>query len=102
MATQQTTTEFYKEKGKVRYTLILDEKAKDKLLNVAKTYRITQGEVLEVLLNQLNLGLMGQHFEAKRLAKDDGKTSKTELSKMMRDATPEQLAAIQAILGGKQ
>lgn len=54
------------------------------------------------MLNQLNLGLMGQHFEAKHLAKDDGKTSKTELSKMMRDATPEQLAAIQAILGGKQ
>lgn len=92
-------TDFYKDKGKLRYTVITTEQHREKLNKIAKTYRISQGDVIEVLLDQANLGLLGHHFDAKRESKSDGKLTKTELMKKMKGLTPEQLAAIEKIIG---
>ncbi len=95
---------FYEAKGMVRHVVILTEAHKTKLKQLAKTYNITQGEVVEVLLD---LEPQDRHgwsvwFEAKRDAKHEGKTTKTDLAKKVREASPETLAAIQALLNQDQ
>jgi hypothetical protein len=92
-------TGFYENKGKVRYTLILDKEAKDKLTKLAKAYKITQGEVAEVLIDKFDLNVFDAHFTAKRANKE---TTRTDLVKKMINLTPEQIAAIDAILSRPQ
>lgn len=89
---------FYEQKGMVRHTIILTEANKTKLKETAKTYKITQGDVVEVLLDQMDLNQIGPHFEVRHAGKDTGKTSKSELVKKLTAASPETLAAIEVLL----
>jgi len=90
--------DFYKEKGMSRYTLILSEAHREKLKKVAKTYNITQGEVVEVLLDQMNLGLLGGHLEAKRKSKTSDRVSQRTVIEELKGLTPEQLMAVKAAI----
>lgn len=98
--TQEQNAGFYEQKGMVRHMIILPEAHKVKLKRIAKTYAITQGEVVEVMLDQINLDQMGSHFEAKRALKDDGRLSKSVLVNKMKTLSPEQMRAIEAIMAG--
>lgn len=90
--------DYYKDKDVSRYTLILSETHKEKLKKVAKTYSITQGEVVEVLLDQMNLGLLGGHLEAKRKTKTSDRVSQRSVIEQLKGLTPEQLKAAEAAI----
>ncbi|MBI4984044.1 MAG: hypothetical protein HZC24_01490 [Rhodocyclales bacterium] len=62
------------------------------------TYRITRGEVIEVMLDQVNQVFFGSHFEAKRKSKDAQRLTQASVIKKFKGATPEQLAEIARIL----
>jgi hypothetical protein len=101
----QKAPDFYKTKGLIRHMVILPKEYKEKLKQIAKHFRITQGEVVEVFLDLEVTEELGSLFAARRTAKDDakpdGKSPRSELFKKMKDLTPEQLAAIEAILATK-
>lgn len=86
----------------VRHMITLSEAHKAKLKKVAKHFMLTQGEIVEVMLNQLDMSRMGQHFEAARNAKVSERTSVGSLASRIKakELTPEQRAAIEAILAG--
>jgi len=90
--------DFYKDKDVARYTMVLSEPHKDKLKKVSKTYGISQGEVVEVLLDQMNLGLLGGHFEAKRKSKTSDRISQRAVIEQLKGLTPEQLKAVEAAI----
>lgn len=96
------TTGFYEQKGLVRYTVIFSPVHREKLKQTAKQFGITQGEVVEVMLDQLDANAMAPHFQAKKTGKAEGRITKTELVKKMKDLTPAQLAAIEAIVSQKK
>ena len=92
------TKDFYVEKGMTRYTMILSKTHKEKIENVAKTYGITQGNVVEVLLDQMNVSLLGTHFETKRGAKSSRQGAKGAIVAKLKDMTPEQLKKVEAAI----
>lgn len=99
---QGKATGFYEKKGMARYTLILTETHKTKLKGVATAYGISQGDVVEILLDQMNTNHLDPFLKAKRNSKIDGRSpgglTQTAVIKKFKGATPEQLAAIAAIL----
>lgn len=98
---QEQAKGFYEQKGMVRHMLILPETHKQKLKKIAGVYGLTQGEVVEVMLDQINLNMIGGHFEAKKTSKGAGKSTKADLIKKMKALTPAQMKAIEAILAGQ-
>lgn len=81
----------YEDKGCVRYTMILSKESKDRLKQLAKTYKITHGEALEVILAS-DLSFLDKEFKAARENKvGSGPRVKTA------GLTPEQVAELQAI-----
>jgi hypothetical protein len=70
------------------------------LKKIAKTFNLTQGEIVEVMLDQINLNQIGGYFESKKAEKNNGKSTKTDLVKKMKGLTTGQLAAIEAIING--
>lgn len=103
MSKEETQAERYSEKGMIRQMIILPEAARDHLKAVAKQFKLTQGEVVEVLLAVAPeiMADLEDHFEAKRANRKDGRTTKAELVKSMKGLTPEQIVAIQAIIDAK-
>jgi len=88
--------EFYKDKGLTRYMMVLPQIQKDKIEKVAKSFKISQGAVLEVLLDNMDLNALDQFFAAKREAKNSNKGSKRQIIEKMKGLKPEQLAEIEA------
>ena len=87
------------QKGVVRQMFSLSEASKERLKQVAKRYSITQGELLEVLIDQMDEEKLEPLFREKRatkLALRHG--TKAALIKKMGSLTPQQLAAIEAIV----
>lgn len=79
-----------------RWTVVLPQAYKNKVEDFASKHRITQGEVLEVLLDQINVEVIGSHFEAKRENKvaQRGKMSETKkvLMEKLKDMSPDEIA----------
>jgi hypothetical protein len=89
---------FYEEKGMVRYTMIIPKTSKEKLEEIAKSYKITQGEVVEVLIDQAESegsASLGAAFIAKKSSKVKVKSSKRGIIEEMKGLTPAQLAQVQ-------
>jgi hypothetical protein len=82
-----------------RFTIIVTKEHRVKLNKFAKSYKITQGEVVEVLLDYLerNEDLLRSHFEAKREVKVDGRGKKSELFDRFKKLTPEQIALLEKL-----
>jgi ABC-type sugar transport system ATPase subunit len=97
------TTGFYEAKGMIRRTVILNKGYPDKLSKIAEDYSLSQGEVVEVFLDQFDANRLGEHLKAKKVAKKpSARLTKTDMVKKMKDLKPEQLAAIEAIIRGSQ
>lgn len=100
------STGFYEAKNMVRRTVIIADDTLVSLKKYSKKYKITQGELLDVLLTQVDLDTFQKLFEAKfaeRAAeKSAAKSIKSGLVKQLKNLKPEQLAAIEAIIEGKQ
>lgn len=95
---QDQSKGFYEQRGMVRQTVIMTEAHKNKLKEVAKRYAITQGEVVEVLLDSADMDAMGQFLTERRNGKLAQRETKTDLSKRLKGLSPEKRAAIEAIL----
>lgn len=88
---------FYEEKGMVRYTMILPKAYKEKIEQIAKAFKITQGEVVEVLLDQSDInpsGAFDAAFVEKRASKATKKSSKRGIIADMKNLSPEDLAVV--------
>jgi hypothetical protein len=101
MSQAQKELGFYEAKGMVRRTIILSENHFKKLKDSAKQVRLTQGEVLEVLLDNADFDALAGQFQVKRQSKQGGRQVDSALVKKMKGASPEKLAQIQAILDGQ-
>lgn len=81
-----------------------------KLTDVAKEFKLTMGEVLEVVLTHVDLNAMAPHLSAVRERKleirENAKRDRAEstnpkvatLAKQLKDLSPERLAEIQALI----
>lgn len=94
------STGFYEDKGMKRRMVIMDDPHFAKLKTLAKSVKLTQGEFLEVLLDGADLEALKPLIDAKKNQKGGGKLTKSELIKKMKGLSPEQLAAIEAIVEG--
>ncbi|TCJ12868.1 hypothetical protein EZJ19_11570 [Parasulfuritortus cantonensis] len=94
------STGFYEDKGMKRRMVIMDDPHFAKLKTFSKGVKLTQGEFLEVLLDAVDIEVLKPVIEAKKNQKGAGKLTKSELIKKMKGLTPEQLAAIEAIVEG--
>lgn len=91
---------FYEERGMIRHMVIITPDHRERLKAESKKVGLTQGEFMEVLLDNLDFTTLDEQFKAKKAGKNDGKLTKAELLKKMKDLTPEKLAAINAIVEG--
>jgi predicted DNA-binding ribbon-helix-helix protein len=89
-----------KENGLIRASFNMAETHKDAIEALAKKHKITQGQVIEVLLEQMRgEEELASFFKLKAETKTDGRSKKhpkRELLKDMKDLTPEQLAQLAA------
>jgi TusA-related sulfurtransferase len=101
MSEAQNSPDYYENRGISRQGILLSKDHADRLKEIAKLHKINTGEVIEVLLDNMEPAILISKFEAKRneRLKKDGRVAKGELTKKMKEATPEQLAEIQRILG---
>lgn len=80
--------------ARTRFSIDLNERHRDALAAIAKSYKITQGEVIEVLLDRADTTgdhLLGAALMAKRTSKVARRAPKKELYKQFKNLTPEQL-----------
>lgn len=95
-------TEFYEQKGLLRHTIVFTPTNKEILDQLSKTYSITQGEVVGVLLEQVRLDILAPFFVTVREAKLNNRAKRSESTKKLigdvAELTPEQLAIVQATI----
>lgn len=81
---------------KTRYTLIIGEKQQATLARVAKEQQLNQGEVLEVLIDEMETMWsvreleLKKYFEAKRASKVETRGRKKDIDKVIETLTPQQ------------
>ena len=98
------STGFYESKGMSRYMLIITKPHKDKLDALTVKYDITQAGLIEVLLDTFNENskevIEAIHNRAKvsRVGRPVKNPTKTSVTKMLKDMTPEQLKAAQELI----
>jgi hypothetical protein len=86
-----------------RFTFTITKKHRDKMCEYAKTYKITQGETIEVLLDFAEKNMLegsanfAALFRAKREAKIGGRGKKSELFDKFKKLTPEQIAILEKL-----
>lgn len=95
--TEKTETATTEEKGK-RYAIIVEQVVQEKLAKIAKTHKISQGAVVETLMEHADMDKLDAAFKARREAKVAGRTGKTAILKRLSKLTPEQLEALAAQL----
>ncbi len=81
-----------------RHMLMVGEVHKAKLKKLSKHFRLTQGEIVGVLLDKIDLSRMTPHFEELRNGKVDSRTSKTAMLTRLKDLSQDQLAAIERLI----
>lgn len=74
-----------------RFTVVCDEQHQDALAVLAKRYKITQGEVIEVMLDHMNEEDFAAHFEARRNEKVAARKSKSALMERLSGLSAEQV-----------
>lgn len=81
-------------KERQRFSIELGDDHRDVLAGTAKTYKVTQGEVIEVLLDRMthDNGLCAA-LAAKREEKVAARRPKKDLMDQLKNLTPAQLAA---------
>lgn len=95
-------SDFYTGRDDVtRDSVVITKNHAKKLRTLAKTYHLTKGEVIEVMLDQMNVGLLGGHFEEKRKAKaptsrGGDRVTQRDVIGNLKGLSAEQLAIIEA------
>jgi hypothetical protein len=83
-----------------RFTVVASKEHKDKLDVIAKKYRITQGEAVEVMVDGINVEDFAPLFQAKREAKITERTKINEFQRKLlekvKNLSPEQIEKLLA------
>lgn len=95
---ENRSTNFYENKGMIRQTIILTPKYIEILRTTSKANGLTQGELVEALLDNVNSESFIHSIVAKRDEKASGRTKKVSLVNKLKSLTPEQFAAVEAII----
>lgn len=99
MSEAQKDPGYYEARGMIRQMIVLTKDHAADLKAKAKGQGLTAGELVEVLLDTADLDALADAVAQKKAdKKPDGRVAKSELSRKMKEATPEQLAEIQRIL----
>ena len=91
--TQKRNSNFYADRGQVRYSLIISQEHKQRLLEISETYGITQGEAIEVMLDKLNQNVLDA-FKLKSASDTIEKDKK--VAELLKKLTPEQIEQLLA------
>jgi hypothetical protein len=96
---QDQSAEFYASRGQSRYMIITKLEVKDRLKEIGKRYGISQGDVVDVLVENTNFDSLVEQMEDKRSVRlaIDGRV-KTDLAKRISLLSPEKQAEIERIL----
>lgn len=91
---------FYEAKGLIRRTLIIEPTTKDAIKALAKRFKLTQGEIIDVLVAHADIDAIERagHFRAKRESRSDGRSSPQRLVNQLKNLPPEQLDEIKKLL----
>lgn len=84
-----------------RHSIVLTAVARESLSIIAKQYKITQGEVVEAFLDNMEPAVMAPIFGKIRDDKVAARTPKRDLMAKLRNLTPEQLIALENMTGGQ-
>jgi hypothetical protein len=88
-----------------RYTIDLDPAARDRLHRLAKAYQLTQGEVIEVLVEDIDMPepdtVFDRLLKSKRLEKLAQRAAARETLAKLKSLPPEEMAAILERASGK-
>lgn len=102
MSEKFSSRQFYEDKGKVRHMVIFSNiNYCESLKNIAKKYGVTQGEVVEALLD--NIGpQVDSALNERRILKEKERAVKSSVSARLKKLTPEQLFAMEAMLDSSE
>jgi hypothetical protein len=99
-----TTKAYYASKGQVRYTVLLSNAHRAKIDQLTETFKLSQGDIIEVLLDHVDEVALKSPFEAKKANKVDGRGKVTgvkgEILAELKDMTPEQLETLKKQIAG--
>jgi len=94
MSNNDITTEQPEGKDRQRFSIELGDEHRRQLAGYAKSYKLSQGEVLEVLLDRMTLdNELGVALTARREQKVAARSPKKELYQQLKNLTPAQIAA---------
>lgn len=96
MSDQTQSTDFYAQKGMVRYTVILTPAKRDKFKEIASAQGLTQPELLEAMIDSFDPKHSASAIEAIKARKG---TSASKIAKKLKDLSPEKLAEIEKLIG---
>lgn len=80
-----------------RYTVVVGKLAQARLASIAKQFKISQGAVMEVMIDNVDVQVLEDQFKARREQKVQSRGSKTELLEKMKKLTPEQRAYLESL-----
>jgi len=101
---KQSLTEFYEEKGQIRFMMVMSKEHKAELGRIRKIYGVSQGALLEIFLDlypAFNLSFESAFEDAakdRREAKKSCRISSSTLGKKLKGLSKEQLQAIEKII----
>lgn len=101
---KQSLTEFYEEKGQVRFMMVVSKEHKAELGRIRKIYGVSQGALLEMFLDLYPAfnSTFENAFEnaamSRRNAKKSVRVSSSALGKKLKGLSKEQLQAIEKII----
>lgn len=89
---------YYEAKGNERFMIIMRKESRACLKSLAKQFQLTQGEAIEVMLENLNIDALGPKFRERRENKLSGKNAESDLARKLMAMSPEKRARIEAMI----
>jgi hypothetical protein len=73
-----------------RFTVVINAEAQERLAELAKHFKLSQGQVLEVLIDQVDLATLAHAFKARREEKVQTRATRRALRNTLETLTPAQ------------
>ncbi|MFT4064301.1 hypothetical protein [Paraburkholderia sp.] len=80
-----------------RYTVTVNKLAQSRLASIAKQFKISQGAVMEVLIENADISALEEQFRARREQKVQSRGTKSRMLEKLKSLTPEQRAYLESL-----
>jgi F0F1-type ATP synthase delta subunit len=80
-----------------RYTVTVGKLAQARLGSIAKQFKISQGAVMEVLIENADIAALEEQLKARREQKVQSRGSKHKMLETLKKLTPEQKAYLESL-----